>query len=227
MAKPLKIKQESRDRLFYDRYLYSFNFKLQEVSIFRDGVDHDAIDRVLDYRETWNRSPNFGGSWRSRRGQDITDDVRKNCHAMCDFLLSLSDYKLVTSLDWGYLYTNDLDSIRMIEGFSYVSPLNIKQAILDHPRDTLVVGNSQHEYRSFFRSLRITKEQKEILKSFLNNQEDIRLGPGLIRFLDDKQKYCYINDNNFIDHNSTGTLIMLSLILPKAIRKTVKLLKHK
>lgn len=227
LTKRLKAVTVKKDRLFYDQYLYCFNFRMQEVSVLREGLDHDAITRVLAYRESWNRSPNFGGSWRSRRGKEINDDVRKGCHALCDFLLAQSDYKLMLSMDWGYIYTNDLPMIESMQDLDYITPVGLKQVVVDRPRDTLIIQNSQHEMRSFFRSARLTQEQKDNLTQFLRNQDDVRMGPGLARFLKDEQKYRYINDNNFIDHNGTGILLMLNLILPRAIRKTVKLLKHK
>jgi hypothetical protein len=223
----LNIKTVSKDRLFFDQYEYCFNFKLEELSTLRE-LDHVAIDRELDYRSTWRqRHPNFGGSWRGRR-EEITEKHRINCHNLCDYLLSKQDYKLVIYNDWGYVYSNDLAMLRSMEQLEYVTPASIKQVVLDIPRDSILIKSSEHEWRSYFFAGRMTDQQRESLRNFLANQTDIRIGPGLKRFLSGRQStHHYINDNAFIDHNGQGIIMMLGLILPRAIRKTLKLIRDK
>jgi len=222
----LNIKTVSKDRLFFDQYEYCFNFKLEEMSALRE-LDHAYIDRELDYRSNWrSRNPNFGGSWRGQRGE-ITAEHRTNCHTLCDYLLAKQDYKLVIYNDWGYVYSSDLTMLRDMEQLSYLTPASMKQVKLDIPRDSILIKSSEHEWRSYFFAGRMTAEQKESLRNFLANQTDIRIGPGLKRFLSGSQKHHYINDNAFIDHNGQGIVLMLGLILPKAIRKTLKLIRDK
>lgn len=227
MKKLLKIDTVYKDRFFFDQYEYCLNFKMPEMSSLR-GLDHAEIDRLITYRNTWKvRNPNFGGSWRARR-QEITEEERANCHTLCDFLLARSDqFKLTISTDWAYIYSNNLSMLRSLENLDCILPLSLKQAIIDRPRDTLLIRNSQHQYRSYFRAQRISHEQKVNLANFLKNQKDIRLGPGLSGFISDDQKYHYMNDNNFIDHDEQGILLMLEMVLPRSIRKTVKLIRHK
>jgi hypothetical protein len=195
-----------------------------EMSALRE-LDHASIDNVLNHRSQY-RIPNFGGSWRSQ-GRIINDQIRKNCHDLCDVLLSQKDYKLTISVDWGYFYTNDLSDIRRLEQLSFVTPLQLKQALLDHPRGTLVIRNSKHELRSYFKAGRITDQEKNNLHNFLSNQSDIRLSPALKDFFRRSNTYHYVNDNFFIDHDGTGLLTMLGLVRHQCIRKTVKLLRDK
>lgn len=214
----------SRDSLFYDQYEYCLNFKLSALSVMRD-LDHQCIDRVLNHRAQWLTNKNFGGSWRSHN--PITDEMRANCHALCDFLLSQKNYKLVISQDWGYIYSSNMAMLKDLENLSYIQAISVKQAMVDRPRGTLVIKSSKHEFRSYFRARRITAELKKNLHDFLSGQDDIRIGPGLADSISDSNRYCYINDNCFIDHNGQGIVVMLNLILPRAIRKTVQLLTHK
>lgn len=223
MTKLLCIIDDPRDRLYFDRYEYSFNFRLAEMSALRE-LDHRAIDHVLDSRSQ-RRIPNYGGSWGSIR--QITDQHREHCHAMCDFLLAQQNYKIVISQDWGYFYTSDLNTIRVMEQLSYIKPLIIKQALLDRPRDTLLIRNSEHEYRTYFKPGRISDREKASLQSFLNTQQNIRQGPSLKEFFKRSNTYHYINDNFFIDHDGLGILTMLSLVRSNCVRKTVKLIRDK
>ena len=225
-AQLLNISSVSKDRLFFDQYEYCLNFKLEELSALRE-LDHAHIDRELTHRSSWRqRNPNFGGSWRGRRG-DITDQHRADCHALCDYLLAQQNYKLVIYGDWGYVYSSDLSMLRNIEQLGYLRPVNIKHAVVDIPRNSILIKSSEHEWRSYFRAGRITDQQRDSLHNFLSNQQDIRIGPGLTRFLTSTQKHHYINDNMFIDHNGQGIVMMLGLILPRAIRKTLKLVRDK
>ena len=223
MNKILNINSDARDRLYFDRYEYSFNFRMNEMSALRE-LDHAIINSVLDSR-VQRRMPNYGDSWRSQR--QITDQHREHCHAMCDFLLAQQNYKIVISQDWGYFYTSDLAAIRAMEQLGYIKPLFIKQALLDRPRDTLLIRNSEHEYRTYFKPGRISDREKNSLQSFLNNQQNIRLGPSLKDFFKKSNTYHYINDNFFIDHDGLGILTMLSLVRSNCVRKTVKLIRDK
>jgi hypothetical protein len=225
-AQILKISPVSKDRLFFDQYEYCLNFKLEELSALRE-LDHAHIDRELTHRSSWRqRNPNFGGSWRGRRG-DITDQHRTDCHSLCDYLLAQQNYKIVIYGDWGYVYSSDLSMLRNMEQLSYLKPANMKHAITDIPRGSILIKSSQHEYRSYFRAGRVTAQQRESLRNFLANQQDIRTGPGLQRLLNNTQTHHYINDNMFIDHNGQGIVMMLELILPRAIRKTLTLVRDK
>ena len=222
----LNINTVSKDRLFFDRFEYCFNFKLEELGVLRN-LDHAQIDRELTHRTTWRqRNPNFGGSWRGGRGE-ITEQHRVDCHALCDHLLSQQDYKLVIYGDWGYVYSSDLPMLRNMEQLSYLRAVGMKRAVIDLPRNSILIKSSEHEWRSYFRAGRIAEQQKQSLQNFLSNQQDIRIGPGLQSFLDSNQKHHYINDNMFIDHDGQGIVMMLELILPRAIRKTLKLVRDK
>ena len=216
----------SKDRLYFDQYEYCLNFKLEELSALRE-LDHAHIDRELTHRSAWRqRNPNFGGSWRGRHN-DITDQHRQDCHLLCDYLLSQQNYKLVIYGDWGYVYSSDLSMLRNMEQLSYLKPANMKHAVTDIPRGSILIKSSQHEYRSYFRAGRVTAQQRESLRNFLANQQDIRTGPGLQRLLNNTQTHHYINDNMFIDHNGQGIVTMLGLILPRSIRKTLTLVRDK
>ncbi len=194
-----------------------------ELTALRE-LDHQTVDRILDHRSDWQRRrPNFGGSWRSRR--EINDSDRANCHTLCDYLLKLTDYKLVISSDWGYLYANDLDKIREMETLGCLSPVHIKKSVQDRPRDTLLIRNSKHEYRSYFRAGRLEEPERTSLLSYLSNQQDLRISPGLQSFIN--KGYTYLDSNGFVDHNTMGEIMMLNLIRPRAIRKTVKLIRDK
>lgn len=223
---PLTIKSVGRDRPYFDLYTYCFYFRMDELCCVRE-MDHAQIDRNINHKNVWRqRNPNFGGSWAGRRG-DITEEQRANCHAMLDYLQAQQDYKITISTDWGYLYTNDMGLVRRTEQLPYVLPLRITETKIDRPRDTLRILSSQHEFRTYFRGQRLEQRQAHILLEFLRNQQSIRLSPSLEELVRRVQSHYYINENFFIDHDGMGLITMLGLVLPRATRKTVKLIRDK
>lgn len=223
---PLATKTVGRDRLYFDQYQYCLHFRMEELCCVRE-MDHAYIDRNIDHKNTWRqRSPNFGGSWVSRRG-NITEEQRSNCHAMLDYLQSQQDYKITISMDWGYLYTNSMSLIEKTAQLPYVLALRLTEAKIDRPKGTLHIQNSQHELRTYFRAQRLEERQRHSVVDFLTAQQNIRLSPSLLEFIRRDQKHYYINENFFIDHDGMGIITMLNLVLSRATRKTLKLIRDK
>ena len=118
-----------------------------------------------------------------------------------------------------------LAHLLLFDALSYVETVSVKPRIVDRPRDTLYIQSAKHEYRSYFRAGRFDEPERSNLVNYLKNQEEIRLSPSLKSFVD--YDYKYLNDNAFIDHNTIGEIVMLNLVKPRAIRKTVKLIRDK
>lgn len=221
----LSIRRVSKDRLFYDQYEYVICVKMPEVSVLRYKT-HRAINQELDYRQTWRGNlgaRNFGGSWHSHHQRTITEEIRENCHEFLDFLESCQDYKAWYSQDWVYIYSNDLALLRKIESLPYVIPVDLKQAIVDQERNTILVRSSSYSKRSYFRSWKPTESEARALRNFLSQQQDLRLSPSLQQWI--KSEWSYVRENFFIDHNDNGIELLLSLVANRPIRKTVTI-KH-
>jgi len=195
-----------------------------EISALRQ-LDHALINKVLDKRDFYRRSSNYSGRWRGH-DQAITGEIRENCHSMCDFLQAQKDYKIMLIQDWGYLYTNNLELVRSMERLAYITPRELKQVSVDLARDTMLIRNSTHQYRSYFRTAKINSDQKNKLCNFLLNQDNIRMSPMLNKWPKNTKHY-YIEYIFFIDHDNISLPTMLSLIQPDCIRKTVRLVRYK
>ena len=119
----LKFKPVVKDRLFYDRYQYSISFHLDEATCLRE-LDHSQIDaaikRRIHYRqisqERWIKNQNPLGTLMPGRWKNITESTVENLHKVTDMLLnSAADCKLVTSVNTGWIYTNDQLLIKEID----------------------------------------------------------------------------------------------------------------
>jgi len=222
-----KISTQSRDRLFYDQYVYCLQIFLQDLRALRKRT-HKGIEQFCN---NWSllRDVNYGGSWHwpIRRSRPVTETSRDNCHTALDALNAVTiPHKLIINDDWGYIYTNNLDPFNDLISSPGVRVEGVKSAVVDRPRDTLVIKSSVHNQRTYFRNQTVTIEAKTAIGKFLDGRSEVRLSPGLQGWLWDFPEHKYLCDNYFIDHNDDGFLTMLQLVAPLKIKKTYKLLRE-
>lgn len=208
------------DRLFYDHYVYCALFRQTELSAIR-GLQHQHIDQVIAMRNRWRQmSHNSKGT--------ITDDVVERLHRTCEFLSARQDrLKIVISMDYGYVYTNDLAIIQEIRDMAWISIYDLKQVRITRPRDVVVLQNPQHCSRSYLKDMRVSREQRVRMQSYLQQRETIKIGPGLKSWLDKSQgNYAshLVQSYFFFDHNDDGELFLFQLAFPGVIRKTVPIM---
>jgi len=219
-----------KDRLFYNRFEYAIGFYLQEVSCLRE-LDHGFIDTMIERRiawrevaqNRWHKSNNLTTNILSRRRREITTDTRQELHEFAEVLLtSTVDFKLVVSAHHGHVYTNDRGLIDQLSQLSGVAHQHYLRAVVTRPKDTIKLRNPQHNCRSYFRSVKLTDDQRQHLKNFLRTQPNIRIGPALDAWLDGV--FHRTQDYFFVDHTDYLWLTMLALVRPGLVRKTMQII---
>jgi hypothetical protein len=198
---------------------------LKEANALRKELSHESIDRIIQRRrdQNWSTIPH-------RIHRVIEPETVDRLHQICDFLLSVThEYKLVFYYNhWLTIYTNDLELLQQVDALDYIDVKNHSQVRVDRPRDTIVLKNPKHTKRSYFREFAITNHDKEVLVNFFNNQQDyIKISPGLRDWMKRGRIHNYVFDYFFIDYSDDQWLTMLSLVRPGLIRKTVKILQDK
>ena len=225
----LHSKKIVKDRLFYNRFVHCISFSLPEISCLKE-LDHQQIDRMVAKRRSWREISqqhnrfltNLTRTWR-----EITDTDLENLHKLCDVLLAATvEFKLVTSMNRGWVYTNDTDFLDKVAEFPAIKIVGISEAVITRPKNTISLKTPKHQYRSYFRLLKISQQQKDQLLNFLVNQKaHIRISPALQLWVN--QPFNRIQDYFFIDHDSESWLTMLSLVHPGLIRKTMEIIPAK
>ena len=227
MAPTPKFKPVVKDRLFYDRYEFCLAFDADEASALR-GLDKDKISRLLERRREWQqigleRWLNQGNILNSRSYREINVSAEPNLHTLADIVLNSGvEYKLVTSVNSVWLYTNDLALIDSVSRCEFIKNKKHTQAVVDRPKDSIRLQNPQHQQRSYLRSAKLTEKEKTSLRNFFNNQPDIRPSAGLQGFFN--SPFHRTQDYFFMDYNETSWLTMIALIRPGLIRKTIQLI---
>ena len=227
----LKFKRTIKDRLFYDLYQYSISFHLDEVSALRE-LNHQHIDLIIARRrqwreislQRWTNSVQSNKNIITRRAKDITDENVTNLHALTDVLLrSRVDFKLVTSVSSAWIYTNDIKLLEDVDRLDFLSWKTYSEAVVDRPKNTIKLKAPNHRYRSYLKCVKLSDEEKTHLCNFFTNQHGhARISPALLKWMD--ERWHRTQDYFFVDHDDESWLVMLSLIKPSMIRKTVELI---
>lgn len=216
----LKFKCVTKDKLFYNAYEYSIRFALQELSCIRH-LDHDLINDIIQARKKWRGSHTMR---RLKFSREIDDNVVLQLHNMLDEILAIkSDYKLVIGHDTGYIYSNDLEVLEHFNQLSYLKNKKLNKVLVDRPLNTIKLKNPTYKHRSYFRCLKLDQKDREAIKSFLTVQKtEVRISPALTKYFLESHRLTL--DHYFIDYNDSGIIVMLSLIKPNLVRKTLDII---
>lgn len=224
----IKTAQRNGDRLFFDQYRYGLAFNLRNVSTLR-GIDYTNIEKahcIIDERfEYRNKLRNYGGNW----GRPAAPpEVLESLHELVNILAPRAhQFRLVVSPDHGYIYSNDAEWLNELAQLEYLKNIEIREAVVNRPRDTVRVPGSAHTNRTYFKERWISTTTKDTLCNFLNNQENIRLGPSFKTWMTaagsvhGEHLLCR---HYFFDHDSESIPFMLTVAVPGLIRRTVQVL---
>ena len=225
----LKFKPVAKDRLFYDQYQYCLGFYHREVSCLRE-LNHQHIDIIIERRRQWRQLSL--GKWQvgtnrnilANKTREINDDTVVNLHTLADVLLrSRVDFKLVTSVCTAWIYTNDLTLLGAVDQLDFILEKNYTEARITRPKDTIRLRHPKHTARSYFTNVKLTLEEKINLTNFFENQQGhIRISPSLQQFFD--LSFHRTQDYFFFDYTGESWLVMLNLIRPGLIRKTLAII---
>jgi hypothetical protein len=199
-------------------------FHLAEASCLR-VLDHAHIDELIERRKQWRESKS--GATFSKRWQDITEKTVTDLHGLTTALLNTTyKFKLVVSVNQAYIYTNDVELIENLDKMSELSCKSYTQAQVVRPKNTIQLKKSVYAFRSYFKMIKLTNQEKEHLTDFLINQQDsTRSSPALQKWI--AQPFVRTQDYFFVDHSTESWLTMLTLVRPGIIRKTMHIIVAK
>lgn len=229
-----KFNSVKKDRLFYDQFEYCIGFYLEEASCLRLR-DHAEIDDIIQRRKQWQEiaqqrwanGRQSHGMILARRWRAITEKTVADLHAVAEVVLNITvPHKLVVSLNQGYVYTNDLALIDQLDLMPELIYKSYTRARVTRAKNTIQLKNPQHAFRSYLKSIRLNEQQKDHLMDFLYAQRDhVRVSASFQRWID--QPFNRTQDYFFVDHHTESWLLMLALVCPGLIRKTMQIQQAK
>lgn len=210
----LAFKPTFKDRLFYDKYTHALSLRLPHAQLLRSW-NHEALDETILWRNTNN---NYG--WKQR---NVTDAQKADLHSFMDVVAGLEEHKIVLTHWHVYIYTSSVSDLNTVASLPYVANCRPTQAVINRPRDTILQVDPKHHYRTFLKERFLTPENMSNLSKFLLNRKDcFRITDELQRRLQE-QKGFYTMSHYFVDHNDMKDLVMLQIVCPGIVRKTLTL----
>ena len=233
----LEVNQVGSNQLFYNRYCYSLRFCLEEFHYIRPWHharqfnDLDSLLSLVDsYREVYSLRRH--SSWSVIRSNKTQDELKTNLNTFIETIWPHREViKVVATTNWGYVYSNDLEILKKIAALPVLDYPYLQQAVINHPVDTIGLRKKKHNYRTYFRDLRITKDQRQKIQTYLAQQEGVRMCPSLRAWGDSDLSFSWIKNvtwcrsSFFFDHQGANDALMLEMMVPGIIRKTLQIVE--
>jgi len=200
------------------------SFCLPESAALR-AKSRQGVSEILNHRREWRHS--MIQCWGQPTSLfEISEDMENHLLQMYDFLESIDqDHKLVVELNHVRIYTNDMTVLTAADHLGFLTHKEFSQATISRPRDTVMLKNPQYQYRMYFRTQRISTDQRNTLRKFFAARQDqIRLSPALAEFINSDWGNTCLWSHHFIDHNDPGFELMLCLVQSGIRRKTLAII---
>ena len=175
----------------------------------------------------------------------LHEDIRKNCeraithgwvnpvnHEHYNVMLQLSNlinsvtvkFKRIVFTEWQYFYTNDPEFFGQLAAVPGVRYITYHEAVVDQPRDTVVLEHSDYRWRSYFNERWYSQDQMKILSNFITSRpQQFFITKNWRNRL--SSRHCWITRMFFVDHYNPQDVMLLNMVLPGCVRKTMPIVQ--
>lgn len=208
-----EIKTDPRDRLYYRDYHYSAQFYLQNASAIR-VLAHKVIDDYVYHRKGLNSYSNWN--------REVTAANEQQLHNVCDLFLSFREpFKKLVYHSHIYFYTNCMEDLESVSKHPDIAYFQVAKADVCLPHDVVLLKEPKRKYRTYLKERWIPDEQTPLLRKFLLSRENLYGFTPLFKHRLESWDRFYTMSHFFIDHDDPKDLLMLELVVPGLIRKTM------
>jgi hypothetical protein len=206
-----EITTEARDRLYYRDYHYAANFYLQHAPALR-SLTHNSINNYVSYRA----GANF--TWM----KPVDHVAIQKLRTVCDLFLGFQEpCKRLVYSNHVYFYTNCLEDLGSMANHPDITFFSATKADVCLPLDVVLLKEPKHKYRTYLKERWIPEGQTPVLRKFLLSRENLySFTPTFKKRLIDWDRF-YTRSHFFIDHDDPRDLLMLEMVVPGLIRKTM------
>ena len=209
------FKSSPRSSLYYRDYCYATQFYIRDASSLR-VLSHKHIDKYINIRYSNN---NYSTRW-GEPGPDA--EQLANLHDMCNRLLAFKEsYKKMVYYNHVYIYTNSLEDLENVVSAPYVILGPVVQADVCLPENVVFLKEPKRKFRTYLKEKWIPEGQTPVLRKFLLNRTECYDFTPLFKTRLETWDRFYTMSHFFIDHDDPKDLLMLNLVCPGLIRKTM------
>ena len=196
-----------RDGLYYGQWSYCITWHFPFAQLLR-SLDLKIMDRAIAWRNSYYKDK-------------VAQPQRAELYRAVDYLKSRPNpYRKVVSSNTIWFYTNtpnDFADIDSIKTGQLVSTVVIDVCL---PLNTLLRKNPTHKFRTYFQENRLDPTRGENLKKyFITRANTFRLSPSFHKMVYSKHLWTF--NHYFVDHNDPGDALLIKLVCPGIIRKTM------
>jgi hypothetical protein len=204
----MKPRQEQRDRLYFDRYQYRLTWNLPNASLLRCR-DLEDMAFTVDRRRRFMRMEAVG-----------VESVKKVFETLPQITVP---YKKVINYSELTIYTNQPQEV--VDQLTPHMPFRVytlAQAQVTLPRDVVLLTNPQHSLRTYLRDRRLdTVSGEQLRRFFLARIADWGYSDNFTWRLQHNSTFQHMHDYFFFDHDDARDCIMLEMVSPGIVRKTM------
>lgn len=205
-----------RSQLFYGRYAYSLKFAMVNSFYMRKlGANIISNMYAVQHHRSYVAQGEFSDPIVQQRYNDSVDLSKRLLDTKVDY---------IRQVYWGQqsIYSNDLDFLMTLYALPYVKKAEIRQALITRPKDVVQLRRSEHRYRSYFRERHYNDNEKQLMRDFLLSRLTyFKITPKLHQRLRGDHFFNQPLGYDFIDHDSEHDVLMLTMVVPNCIRKTL------
>ena len=216
-----KVEPAQRSSLFYDQYRWCITINLSEASCLR-YLGSAQFESAIIQAKYWAENDR----WTDRTWTMTKETALRETRDV--LLAETAPFKTVVSFNTVSIYTNRRRlADRLIDlGNDGVILRLVREAVISKPAGVIQLQESKYAYRTYFRERKYTRDQREMLKNFLESRQDtLRVSPALSDWINGNVGYIlnlnYSRSHYFVDHDHPNEGTMLSLVLPGIVRKTM------
>jgi hypothetical protein len=191
-----------------------------------------SLDKLPDdYRKEITRRYHQKYQWtyqyHNGQVQAVRDQEKlESLYKLAELLnLYQTEIKLIVSGNCGYVYTNNIELLSLIIKDFPLHVRQLRQACIVRPRNTVSLHNSPHQFRTYFREKSINQTEKQQLLKFLQTQTEWRVSKSLKKQLRYQTHVLWLSRSYFIDHNYEFDVLMVNLIVPGILQKTMPIVE--
>jgi len=217
-----KVEPAQRSSLFYDQYRWCITINISEAPCLR-YLEANRFEAAIRQAKYWAENDRWteDRTW-TRTKENALRETR-------DVLLAETQpFKTVVSFNTVSIYTNRRKlADRLIDlGNDGIHMRLVREAVISKPAGVIQLQESRYAYRTYFRERKYTRDQRDMLKNFLDSRRDtLRVSPALSDWIIGNVGYIlnlnYSRSHFFVDHDHPNEGTMLSLVMPGIVRKTM------
>lgn len=225
----LKLKTETRNKLYYGKYRYraklflrgvNYTYYTPDIDTFLARKERFENDKVTGYYKYSNDE--WKNYWK------IVDIDKISMFITWRNTIPRTQAMIRIQGDYVSFFSNDLNLLRSIESIdqkvTYTEVSNLADDVLYFKKEP------KYKFRTFFKGKRMPEYFIESLKTVRENykETDVKISSALQSLVFDRNyhPFRYMHGSYYIDYNEQSMLSILAMFFPDMLAKTYSLAKH-